>query len=130
MAPPGTTPAKPEAAPAARSVVRVYPVGVLAGDDKGGEALVKVVKATSSCPWGVDTGVEYLPSRNALVVRQTPQGHEEVAQLLRLLQAEEEGRVPPRERKDDGRSPPRERKDDERVPPRERKPETAPPTRR
>ncbi|MDB5308080.1 MAG: hypothetical protein JWO38_2282, partial [Gemmataceae bacterium] len=86
--PPPVRPAtKPEAVPPAISVVRVYPVGDLAGDE--GVALVKVVRATvDPKSWGVDAGVEYLPGRKALVVRQSAQGHEEVAQLLRLLKSE------------------------------------------
>jgi hypothetical protein len=65
----------------------VYPVGDLAKDEKEGEALAKVLRATvEPKSWGTDAGVEYLPGRKVLVVRQTVKGHVEVAELLALLQ--------------------------------------------
>jgi hypothetical protein len=71
------------------AIVRVYSVGELAADEKEGEALVKVVRATvEPKSWGVDAGVEYLPGRKILVVRQTENAHKEVAELLRLLQTQ------------------------------------------
>ena len=70
-------------APATKAVVRVYTVGDLVGDEKEGEALVKVVRAVvEPTAWGQNTGVEYLPSHKALVVRQTDKVHEEVKELL------------------------------------------------
>jgi RNA polymerase sigma factor (sigma-70 family) len=89
-APKGADPLGPAAKPAPReqAVVRVYPVGPLAGDEKEGEALAKVVRAVvEPKSWGADAGVEYLPGKKVLVVRQTNQGHKEVADLLELLQA-------------------------------------------
>ena len=84
---PARTPPIPAAAPASKSVVRVYSVGDLASDEKEGEALAKVLRATvDPKSWGVDAGVEYLPGRKVLVVRQSVQGHEDVADLLKLLQ--------------------------------------------
>ena len=59
----------------------------MASDEKEGEALAKVLRATvDPKSWGVDAGVEYLPGRKVLVVRQSVQGHEDVADLLKLLQ--------------------------------------------
>lgn len=89
------TPSFPEAAsrlhptvPAAvaKVSVQVYPVSELAADEKEGEALAKVVRSTvDPKSWGTDAGVEFLPGRKVMVVRQTARGHEEVAELLRLL---------------------------------------------
>jgi hypothetical protein len=94
LAPKGTGSLAPAPTPnvqdaPARAVVRVYPVADLAGDEKEGEALAKVVRATvEPKSWGTDAGVEYLPGRKVLVVRQTAQAHKEVAELLKLLQAQ------------------------------------------
>ena len=74
---------------ATKAVVEVYPVGDLAGNEKEGESLAKVLKATvEPKSWGADAGVEYLPSHKMLVVRQTEKGHEEVAKVLRMLRAQ------------------------------------------
>jgi hypothetical protein len=73
---------------AAKVVVRVYPVGDLAGDEKEGEALVKVLRAAVEPKSWEDAGVEYLPGRKVLVVRQTAKAHDEVAELLKLLQTQ------------------------------------------
>ena len=70
----------------AKAVVRVYAVGGLAADEKDGEALVRVLKAAvSPKSWGADAGVEYLPGRKVLVVRQTAAVQDEVAELLDQL---------------------------------------------
>jgi hypothetical protein len=64
-------------------------VADLAADEKEGEALVKVVRVTvAPQSWGADAGVEYLPGKKLLVVRQTAAGHEEVGDLLRLLKSQ------------------------------------------
>jgi RNA polymerase sigma factor (sigma-70 family) len=77
----------PQPETAIETVVRLYPVGDLAGDEKDGEALAKVVRATvAPKSWGVDAGVEYLPARKVLVVRQSVHAHKEVAELIQLLQ--------------------------------------------
>jgi RNA polymerase sigma factor (sigma-70 family) len=82
----GSAPNQPSGVASGASV-RVYSVGDLAGDEKEGEALAKVVRATvEPKSWGVDAGVEYLPGRKVLVVRQTENAHKEVAELLKLLQ--------------------------------------------
>jgi RNA polymerase sigma factor (sigma-70 family) len=84
---PTPSPALPETA--AKAVVRVYPVGDLAGNEKEGEALAKVLRAAvEPKSWGADAGVEYLPGRKVLVVRQTAKAHDEVAELLRMLQTQ------------------------------------------
>ncbi|QJW96848.1 RNA polymerase sigma factor [Frigoriglobus tundricola] len=76
--------------PTAKAVVRVYTVGDLAGDEKEGEALAKVVRATvEPKSWGTDAGVEYLPGRKVLVVRQTAKAHDEVNELLVLLRSQQ-----------------------------------------
>lgn len=85
MAFPISTPPKATA----KAVVRVYPVEGLAGAEKEGEALAKVLRATvSPKSWGDDAGVEYLPGRKVLVVRQTDKGHLEVEELLQALQSQ------------------------------------------
>jgi hypothetical protein len=67
----------------------VYPVGDLAGNEKEGEALVKVVRAVvEPKSWGTDAGVEYLPGRKVLAVRQTAKAHDEVVELLRSLKTQ------------------------------------------
>ena len=66
--------------------VRIYSVAELAPDDKEGEALVKVVRAVvEPKSWGADAGVEYLPGRKVLVVRQTAEAHDQVDDLLAML---------------------------------------------
>jgi len=91
---PAAKPAEPgtlrEPAPATKGVVvRLYTVGDLVGNEKDGEALAKVVRATvDPKSWGVDAGVEYLPGRKVLVVRQTAKAHEEVNDLLVLLRSQ------------------------------------------
>jgi RNA polymerase sigma factor (sigma-70 family) len=86
LATPGVTADRPAAG---KAVVRVYPVAELAPDAQEGEALAKVVRATvEPGSWGVDAGVEYLPGRKVLVVRQTARGHDEVAELLQALQVQ------------------------------------------
>ena len=80
------TPSRPSAPADVKPVLKVYQVEGLVADDKAGEALVKVVKATvEPGTWGTDAGVEYLPGQKSLVVLQTPKGHEAVAELLKLL---------------------------------------------
>jgi RNA polymerase sigma factor (sigma-70 family) len=70
----------------AKPVVRVYAVSELAADEKEGEALVKVVRATvGPRSWAVDAGIEYLALKKVLVVRQTEAGHAGVEELLRRL---------------------------------------------
>ena len=85
-----TEPVTPrDLAPATKAVVRVYTVGDLAGDEKEGEALAKVVRATvEPKSWAADAGVEYLPGRKVLVVRQTAKAHDEVNELLVLLRSQ------------------------------------------
>ncbi|MDY3563259.1 sigma-70 family RNA polymerase sigma factor [Gemmata sp. JC673] len=76
---------------AAAPVVRVYPVGDLAGDEKQGASLVKVVRAAvEPRSWDGDASIEFLPVKQLLVVRQSIKGHEEVAELLKLLSSQHE----------------------------------------
>ncbi|HET7042377.1 MAG TPA: hypothetical protein VFI13_10170, partial [Gemmatimonadales bacterium] len=101
-APPALTPPKPSHPPATTTLpaapvavkapakipmsVEVYSVADLAADEKGGEALAKVVRAVvEPRSWGEDAGVEFLPGGSLLVVRQTEKGHKEVATLLEQL---------------------------------------------
>jgi RNA polymerase sigma factor (sigma-70 family) len=84
---------QPEAA--SEAVVRVYSVGDLARDEKQGEALAKVIRATvEPKSWGADVGVEFLPGRNVLVVRQTARIHKQIDELLRQLQPQGSREVP------------------------------------
>lgn len=79
-------PTVPGAAPTLKAVVKTYDVASLVGDEKEGEALVKVVRAVvEPKSWGADTGAEYLSSHKLLVVRQTDKVHEEVKELLDKL---------------------------------------------
>ncbi|QJW93339.1 RNA polymerase sigma factor [Frigoriglobus tundricola] len=72
-----------------KAVVRVYSVSELASDDKEGDALVKVLRAVvEPKSWGADAGVEYLPGRKVLVVRQTAEAHDQVSELLVLLRGQ------------------------------------------
>ena len=75
---------------ASKAVVRIYTVSDLAKDEKEGDALAKVVRATvEPKSWGADAGVEYLPGRKVLVVRQTAKAHDEVNELLVLLRSQQ-----------------------------------------
>jgi RNA polymerase sigma factor (sigma-70 family) len=66
--------------------VVVYQVSDLAADEKEGEALAKVLRATvAPKSWSGDCGVEFLPGRRVLVVRQTRIGHEETLKLIEIL---------------------------------------------
>jgi RNA polymerase sigma factor (sigma-70 family) len=69
-----------------RMSVKVYAVDGLAGDDKQAESLVRVLKAAvDPASWQGGAGVEYYPTGQALVVRQTAEGHQQVREVLDLL---------------------------------------------
>jgi RNA polymerase sigma factor (sigma-70 family) len=79
-------------------VLRVYPADGLAATQKEAEALIRVVQKTVEPDSWVGAGgqgvVEYLPSKQVLVVRHTPAAHEKVAELLKLLQKSAEPSKP------------------------------------
>jgi hypothetical protein len=70
-------------------VTKVYAVGELAGDEKRAEALIKVIRRTvEPTSWddrGGSGAVEFFPEGKVLVVRNTPDAHKELGELLGLL---------------------------------------------
>jgi tetratricopeptide (TPR) repeat protein len=80
-----TTPAVGRGKP----VLKVYRVGQLAGRDAKGEALIRLITRTiEPASWDVMGGsgtVDYDPRGRALVVNQTPDVQEQVADLLEAL---------------------------------------------
>src|SRR5262249_996691 len=74
---------------------KVYPVGKLLGRDANGEVLIRLITRTvEPASWDVRVGsgtVDYYPVGRALVVSQTPDVHEQVADFLASLHALAEG---------------------------------------
>jgi hypothetical protein len=76
-------------APARPSILKVYPIEDLADDEKQSASVVEIIQATiEPSSWQMLGGpgvVIYFPSKKALVVRQTPEVHKELTELLALL---------------------------------------------
>jgi hypothetical protein len=74
---------------------KVYPVSKLLGRDANGEALIRLITRTiKPASWDVRGGsgtVEYYSVGRALVVSQTPDVQEQVADFLASLHALAEG---------------------------------------
>ena len=81
--------AAPPRAGGAPLVLKSYRLADLAGDDKQAEAVVRVIKTLVEPDSWTGAGgpgvVEYLPAKQLLLVRQTPEVHQQVDALVRLL---------------------------------------------
>src|SRR5262249_2951743 len=70
-------------------VTKVYPVDELAADEKQAETLIRVVRrAAAAGAWGAHGGGgggRGFPPGKALVVKNTPEAHKELGELLGLL---------------------------------------------
>ena len=94
--PMGTRPVEPPAGDlrlgwkvraAGEMAVKMYRLDGLAGDDKHAEAVVRILKAAvDPASWQASGAVvEYYPQGQALIVRQTADGHKQVGEVLDLL---------------------------------------------
>ena len=72
-------------------VLRVYPVDDLAADEKQAEAVVRIIQAmVEPRTWqnlGGEGVIEYFAAKKTLVVRQAPEVHKQLTELLELLRA-------------------------------------------
>lgn len=98
-APASGVPGMSRPAPVAPLVLKAYRVGELAGDDKQAEAVVRVIRSlVEPESWNGAGGpgiVEFLPTKNLLLVRQTPEVHQQVDALVRLLMESGDGPARP-----------------------------------
>jgi hypothetical protein len=93
VVPPASKPADPRSdpfAPAAgapaKPVVRIYRLDGLATNEKEAEAMIKVIRATvAPKSWGVEAEAEYFAPTNGIVVRQTPEAHKEIEDLIKMI---------------------------------------------
>lgn len=105
---PGVSPEpQPNPRPAPRVVTQVYAVGELAADEKQAEALMRVVRrAVEPASWSELGGqgvVEFFEQGKALVVRNTPDAHKELGELLGLLRDAAGKKTTPPSRTTNGR---------------------------
>jgi RNA polymerase sigma factor (sigma-70 family) len=82
-------------------VTKVYQVDELAADEKQAETLIRIIRrAAGAGTWDVDGGsgvVEFFQQGKALVVKNTPDAHKELGELLGLLKdAAKKAGQPPR----------------------------------
>jgi hypothetical protein len=70
-------------------VTKVYPVDELAADEKQAETLIRIVRrAAAAGTWEGEGGpgvIEYFQQGKSLVVKNTPDAHTELGELLGLL---------------------------------------------
>jgi hypothetical protein len=87
----GPLPSPQPIGPGAHATLSVYPVEDLAADEKQAESVVRIIQAmVEPKTWqnvGGDGVIEYFAAKKVLIVRQSPNVHRQLTELLELLRA-------------------------------------------